>query len=72
MDYEASSKTVSKRCARKGRYRVFADLEQRCGRFPRAFDHRVGTEVTTWGPIMTEVRVGKEPRCCLSFARDSA
>ena len=29
------------------RYRVFADLE-RCGRFPRAFDHRIGAEVTVW------------------------
>jgi 5-aminolevulinate synthase len=32
----------------EGRYRVFADLERRCGRFPRAFDHRVGNEVTVW------------------------
>ena len=32
----------------EGRYRVFADLERRCGRFPRAFDHRVGDEVTVW------------------------
>ena len=32
----------------EGRYRVFADLERRCGRFPRAFDHRVGSEVTVW------------------------
>jgi 5-aminolevulinate synthase len=32
----------------EGRYRVFADLERRCGRFPRAFDHRVGAEVTVW------------------------
>jgi len=27
---------------------VFADLERRCGRFPRAFDHRIGAEVTVW------------------------
>src|SRR5437763_14322981 len=32
----------------EGRYRVFADLERRCGRFPRAFDHSIGAEVTVW------------------------
>ncbi len=32
----------------EGRYRVFADLERRCGDFPRAFDHRIGAEVTVW------------------------
>jgi 5-aminolevulinate synthase len=32
----------------EGRYRIFADLERRCGRFPRAFDHRIGGEVTVW------------------------
>jgi 5-aminolevulinate synthase len=32
----------------EGRYRVFADLERCCGRFPRAYDHRIGAEVTVW------------------------
>jgi len=32
----------------EGRYRIFADLERRCGDFPRAFDHRQGTDVTVW------------------------
>jgi 5-aminolevulinate synthase len=32
----------------EGRYRVFADLERRRGRFPYAYDHRLGAEVTVW------------------------
>jgi 5-aminolevulinate synthase len=32
----------------EGRYRIFADLERRCGDFPRAFDHRQGADVTVW------------------------
>jgi 7-keto-8-aminopelargonate synthetase-like enzyme len=32
----------------EGRYRVFADLERRCGRFQRAYDHGIGAEVTVW------------------------
>src|SRR3954469_8728808 len=32
----------------EGRYRVFADIERRCGSFPRAYDHRIGAEVTVW------------------------
>ena len=44
----ASSNSASTRLRAEGRYRVFADLERRCGRFPRAFDHRIGAEVTVW------------------------
>jgi 5-aminolevulinate synthase len=48
MDYEAFFKERLDALRAEGRYRVFADLERRCGRFPRAFDHRIATEVTVW------------------------
>ena len=48
MDYENYFKQRLEALRAEGRYRVFADLERRCGRFPRAFDHRVGAEVTVW------------------------
>ncbi len=48
MDYEGFFKQRLEALHAEGRYRVFADLERRCGRFPRAFDHRIGAEVTVW------------------------
>jgi len=48
MDYESFFRERLDTLHAEGRYRVFADLERRCGRFPRAFDHRVGAEVTVW------------------------
>jgi 5-aminolevulinate synthase len=48
MDYEGFFKQRLDALHAEGRYRVFADLERRCGRFPRAFDHRIGAEVTVW------------------------
>jgi 5-aminolevulinate synthase len=48
MDYEAFFRARLDALRAEGRYRVFADLERRCGRFPRAFDHRIGAEVTVW------------------------
>src|SRR5271163_649411 len=48
MDYEGYFKRRLGALRAEGRYRVFADLERRCGRFPRAFDHRIGAEVTVW------------------------
>jgi 5-aminolevulinate synthase len=48
MDFEGFFRERLDALRAEGRYRVFADLERRCGRFPRAFDHRVGDEVTVW------------------------
>src|SRR5437764_8800368 len=48
MDYERFFKQRLDGLRTEGRYRVFADLERCCGRFPRAFDHRIGAEVTVW------------------------
>jgi 5-aminolevulinate synthase len=48
MDYEAFFRDRLEALRAEGRYRVFADLERRCGHFPRAFDHRIGAEVTVW------------------------
>src|SRR5215510_4113181 len=48
MDYEGFFRERLDVVRGEGRYRVFADLERRCGRFPRAYDHRIGAEVTVW------------------------
>src|SRR3954447_17206092 len=48
MDYEGFFRNRLNALHAEGRYRVFADLERRCGRFPRAYDHRIGAEVTVW------------------------
>src|SRR5437660_1130575 len=48
MDHEGFFRERLGALHAEGRYRVFADLERRCGRFPRAFDHRIGAEVTVW------------------------
>ena len=48
MDHESFFKARLDALRAEGRYRVFADLQRLCGRFPCAFDHRVGGEVTVW------------------------
>src|SRR3954454_20197620 len=48
MDYEGYFKQRLDALRAEGRYRLYADLERRCGRFPRAYDHRIGAEVTVW------------------------
>jgi 5-aminolevulinate synthase len=50
MNYEAFFRSQIDGLRREGRYRVFADLERKAGRFPRAIHHREDgpVEVTVW------------------------
>ncbi len=48
MDFDSFFKTRVDALHAEGRYRIFADLERHCGQFPRAWDHRIGAEVTVW------------------------
>ncbi len=48
IDYESLFKQRLNAVRAEGRYRVFANLERRCGSFPRAYDHRIRGEVTVW------------------------
>jgi len=48
MDYEGFFEERLAVLHAEGRYRVFADIERRCGYFPRAYNHRIGAEVTVW------------------------
>jgi 5-aminolevulinate synthase len=48
MDYESFFTQRLDAVRAEGRYRVFANLERRCGFFPRAYDHRIRGEVTVW------------------------
>ena len=44
MDFDNFFKARVDALHAEGRYRIFADLERRCGHFPRAFDHRIGDD----------------------------
>jgi 5-aminolevulinate synthase len=48
MDYEGFFRQRVDALRAEGRYRIFADLERRAGRFPRALDHGTGKDVTVW------------------------
>src|SRR5437660_12351235 len=48
MDFDDFFKARVDALHAEGCYRVFADLERRCGQFSRAFDHRIGAELTVW------------------------
>ncbi|MEM7567711.1 MAG: aminotransferase class I/II-fold pyridoxal phosphate-dependent enzyme, partial [Pseudomonadota bacterium] len=49
MDYEGAFAASVDKVREEGRYRVFADLERRAGRFPHAVNHGEGPdEVVIW------------------------
>jgi 5-aminolevulinate synthase len=48
MDFEGFFRERIDLLRGEGRYRVFADLERLAGQFPRALDHRSGSEITVW------------------------
>lgn len=49
MDYDALFTAQLDALKRDGNYRIFAELERRCGQFPRAANHGTGArEVTVW------------------------
>ena len=50
MDFDALFTSHLDQLKADGNYRVFADLERRCGNFPRADNHKDGTlrDVTVW------------------------
>jgi 5-aminolevulinate synthase len=48
MDHDILFKQRLDALRAEGRYRVFAELERCAGRFPRAYDHRIGDEITIW------------------------
>ncbi|MGY6633911.1 MAG: 5-aminolevulinate synthase [Alkalilacustris sp.] len=49
MDYDALFTAQLDALKRDGNYRIFAELERRCGQFPRAANHGNGApEVTVW------------------------
>ena len=50
MDFQAFFQNSLEALKKEGNYRVFADLERKCGAFPKAGYHRDGTvrDVTVW------------------------
>ncbi len=72
MDFDAIFQGQIDALKTEGNYRVFADLERRCGSFPRAANHKDGAvrEVTVWcsndylGMGQNQTVVQRDGRCC--------
>ena len=50
MNFDAMFDAALAKLRDEGNYRIFADLERRCGAFPRAVNHHCGgqRDVTIW------------------------
>jgi 5-aminolevulinate synthase len=69
MDFDDFFKARIDALHAEGRYRVFADLERRCGSFPRAYDHRIGAEVTVWCSN-DYLGMGQHPQVLAAMAKE--
>jgi 5-aminolevulinate synthase len=74
MDFDALFKTQLDALRNEGNYRIFAELERRCGQFPRAANHGPGQrEITVWcsndylgmgqHPVVTQAMKDAIDRC---------
>jgi len=74
MDFDALFRTQLDALKNEGNYRIFAELERRCGHFPRAANHGAGApEITVWcsndylgmgqNPVVTQAMKDAVDRC---------
>jgi 5-aminolevulinate synthase len=48
IDYNAHFEDAIDQLKAEGRYRVFNDLQRKVGKFPKAYSHSAGQEITIW------------------------